>query len=146
MNRSEAIKALADGKRLSHPDFSPKEWVEKRGPFYVFEDGIQLSELHFWIPRSGEMFDKGWFEREGVQLTVGGPTAADLKDERITQLEKELAELKASIPQGQHDAIMEAVRKSNCYADDDGEWVVCTDDLYFQARQLLTQAKGTEND
>ena len=138
MNRSEAITALANGKRLSHPDFSLEEWVEQQGSLYVFEDGVQMSQLRYWMEHSGEAFDDGWFE--------AGAVIPDPKDERIALLEKELAELKASIPQGQHDAIMEAVRKSNCYADDDGEWVVCTDDLYFQARQLLTQAKGTEND
>ena len=59
---------------------------------------------------------------------------------RIKRLETELAELKVSIPQIQHDAIIEAIR-GNDYADHDGERIICQSDLVFQARQLLTTAQ-----
>ena len=66
--------------------------------------------------------------------------AGDIMMARIKELEKELAELKASLPQIKHDAIMEAI-KGNDYRDYDGERIICRSDLVFQARRLLTQAK-----
>jgi len=66
---------------------------------------------------------------------------------QVRKLQAELAELKASIPQIKHDAIIDAVREVNHYPDRYGDWVVCTDDLYYQARQLLTKAvTGDVND
>ena len=61
-------------------------------------------------------------------------------ESELSATKAELAEMKASLPQIKHDAIMEAI-KGNDYRDYDGERIICRSDLVFQARRLLTQAK-----
>ena len=66
---------------------------------------------------------------------------------RIKGLQKELAELKASIPKIKHDAIMEVTERYETRASeilDKYSSVVRVSDLRSYATQL-TQAEGTEN-
>lgn len=63
MNRTEAINALKEGKRLSHKRFTPEEWVEgSNSRFYVFEDGCRCPAAQFWKIRQSPGFDHGWVE------------------------------------------------------------------------------------
>ena len=71
--------------------------------------------------------------------------AGDLMMARIKELEKELAELKTSIPQIKHDAIMGAMQSTDVMQADVGA-VYDMDDLHFYAQSILTQAKGTNSE
>jgi hypothetical protein len=66
--------------------------------------------------------------------------AGDIMMACIKELKTELAELKSSIPQIKHDAIMGAMQSTEVIQADVG--AVCdTDDLHFYAQSILTQAK-----
>ena len=61
MNKTEAITALKQGKRLTHRHFTPEEWVERHpSGKLVFEDGCQCSMTEFWQYRTCENFNKDW--------------------------------------------------------------------------------------
>ena len=64
---------------------------------------------------------------------------------RIAQLEKELAELKASIPQIKHDAIVEAISATFDFDCVDSSEECSVWGLTNCAKDILTQAKGTDN-
>ena len=66
--------------------------------------------------------------------------AGDIMTARIKELQKELAELKASIPKIQYDTIMGAVQSTDVIQTDVGA-VYDMDDLHFYAASILTQAK-----
>ncbi len=63
--------------------------------------------------------------------------AGDIMTARIKELEKELAELKASIPQIKHDAIMGLVD----YAKREDILFLSDSDVTQYAKNILTQAK-----
>lgn len=61
MNRKEAKSALAQGKRLTHPYFSPPEWVKGHSEgMYIFEDGVKCEAEAFWTWRTSQGFNRGW--------------------------------------------------------------------------------------
>jgi hypothetical protein len=60
MTRDEAIKALDEGKTLTHFSFTDKEWVRKSGNLYEFEDECLCEPDEFWKWRTHTSFDKGW--------------------------------------------------------------------------------------
>ena len=64
MNRTEAINALKEGKRLSHKSFTPEEWIEGSSRhFYVYENGCRCTAAEFWRYRHSKGFDHGWVEK-----------------------------------------------------------------------------------
>ncbi len=66
--------------------------------------------------------------------------AGDIMMTRIADLEKELAEMKASIPQIQHDAIMR-VGEYGCSLMTDGSFGKTSKRIIEDAKNILTQAK-----
>ena len=66
--------------------------------------------------------------------------AGDIMTARIKELETELAELKASIPQIQHDAIMR-VGEYGCSLMTDGSFGKTSMRIIEDAKNILTQAK-----
>lgn len=62
MNKLEAAQALREGKRLTHPLFTPEEWVELLNRReYVYEDGVTHKITEFWDLRSGTPeWDENW--------------------------------------------------------------------------------------
>lgn len=70
MTRIEAIKALDNGKTLTHTHFTNSEWVRGIGAgLYEFEDGCKCSAHEFWFSRnecSSPAFSDGWSEFLGA--------------------------------------------------------------------------------
>ena len=62
MNADEAIKAIKDGKRVTHQLFADDEWIEmnKHG-MYIFEDGTTCTPERFWGSRFGVSWNTGWY-------------------------------------------------------------------------------------
>ncbi|AUR89433.1 hypothetical protein NVP1123O_04 [Vibrio phage 1.123.O._10N.286.48.F3] len=61
MNKEQAIKALDEGKTLTHEHFTKSEWVRGIGAgMYEFEDGIKCSAQEFWAYRND--FNDTWRE------------------------------------------------------------------------------------
>jgi len=60
MTRDQAIKAIQEGKRLTHRHFSPEEWVTCDGDYYKFEDGGKCPKDEFWGLRTGLPWEDGW--------------------------------------------------------------------------------------
>lgn len=66
MTRDEAIKALSEGKRLTHTYFSEGEWVEgiNGTKDYRFECGGICPAKMFWAIRFTDGFNDGWTIKE----------------------------------------------------------------------------------
>lgn len=61
MTRSEAIRLMEEGKKLTHRFFTPDEWVTiNENGQYQFEDGIVCSRLIFWVDRNSTAWDSDW--------------------------------------------------------------------------------------
>ena len=60
MNKVDMLKALDDGKKVRHYNFSKDEWMKKTGHNLEFEDGIQCSLLEFWTYRPGKKWNEDW--------------------------------------------------------------------------------------
>lgn len=61
MNISEAVTIMKRERKLTHPYFSPHEWVtiNKEG-LYEMEDGATIDGRIFWNDRSGKGWAKDW--------------------------------------------------------------------------------------
>lgn len=60
MTRPEAIKAMREGKKVTHKYFSPEEWATLDNGEILLEDGVRCSPSEFWKYRRDPMFDDGW--------------------------------------------------------------------------------------
>lgn len=60
MTREEAIKALSEGKTLTHPYFTSGEWVREENGTYIFEDGVTCPKNEFWWIRDGAHWNDHW--------------------------------------------------------------------------------------
>lgn len=61
MTRDEAIKAMREGKKVTHMYFDPNEWVtETSTGRYQFEDGVICSPFEFWRYRIGKEWENDW--------------------------------------------------------------------------------------
>lgn len=60
MTRPEAIKAMREGKKVTHKYFSPEEWATLDNSEILLEDGVRCSPAEFWKYRRDPMFDDGW--------------------------------------------------------------------------------------
>lgn len=61
MTKAEAIAALKAGKKVSHYNFTPDEYVfiNDKGEF-EFEDGVSMPEADFWLYRTLPSFENDW--------------------------------------------------------------------------------------
>jgi len=60
MSRAEAIKAMREGKKVTHKYFSPDEWATQENGEIVLEDGVRCAPAEFWRYRMSEIFNDGW--------------------------------------------------------------------------------------
>jgi hypothetical protein len=60
MTKEEAIKAMREGKKVTHTYFGSKEWMTMQGNIVVFEDGVTMWESEFWELRQGIGFENGY--------------------------------------------------------------------------------------
>lgn len=60
LNKSQALEALAQGKKVQHVSFSPEEHVSVGGIGYIFEDGCQCYQSEFWRYRVESTWNNGW--------------------------------------------------------------------------------------
>jgi hypothetical protein len=61
MNKLEMMQAVKDGAKVTHPYFSPDEWMAKgSGGGVVFEDGVKCSWGKYWLYRQGIGMESNW--------------------------------------------------------------------------------------
>ena len=60
MTRAEAIKAMREGKKVTHEHFSSEEWATQENGQIVLEDGVRCDPDEFWKYRMSEIFNDGW--------------------------------------------------------------------------------------
>lgn len=62
MNKLEAIKAIKEGKKVTHRLFDMEEFVMKGQDegTVTFEDGVSQSEIDFWSIRRDRCWDNDW--------------------------------------------------------------------------------------
>jgi len=60
MTKQEAIKAMSEGKKVTHRHFSSNEWVTIDGNQILLEDGVKCSTYEFWKWRTDPSWDSDW--------------------------------------------------------------------------------------
>jgi hypothetical protein len=60
MTRIEAIKAMREGKKVTHEYFTPEEWATQEHGLILLEDGVRCSPAEFWKWRQAKEFNEGW--------------------------------------------------------------------------------------
>ena len=60
MTRYEAIKAMREGKKVTHEYFTPEEWATQEHGLILLEDGVRCSPAEFWKWRQTKEFNEGW--------------------------------------------------------------------------------------
>jgi len=60
VTKSEAIKSMEDGHKVSHHYFSDNEWMTMENGYVVTEDGYRHDPELFWHFRKGESWKDGY--------------------------------------------------------------------------------------
>lgn len=60
MNKKAAIRAMQNGKRVTHEYFCKEEWITIEGGRVVMEDGCSCTLEEFWVGRSHIGWLQGW--------------------------------------------------------------------------------------
>ncbi len=60
MTKEEIIKALAEGKTVTHSYFTETEWMKEENGVYLFEDGVRCPKHLFWADRTHKGWSDGW--------------------------------------------------------------------------------------
>jgi len=60
MTRPEAIKAMREGKKVTHKYFTREEWATQDHGLILLEDGVVCSPAEFWRDRANELFATDW--------------------------------------------------------------------------------------
>ena len=65
MNKQEAIQAMQQGKRVTHRDFDPNEWMTMKDGMMILEDDVifpapRLLPEEFWKWRTDPRWDDGY--------------------------------------------------------------------------------------
>jgi len=72
MNKAEAIKAMHEGKKLTHKLFSPEEYITGDSGMFKFEDGCFCEPDEFWAYRTEVIWLLDWKLFEPQQGMHGG--------------------------------------------------------------------------
>jgi hypothetical protein len=61
MTKSEAIKAMKSGKKVTHNYFGSKEWITMKGnETIITEEGYSFPSHKFWKDRGSKEWETGW--------------------------------------------------------------------------------------
>lgn len=60
MTKQEAIKAMSEGKKVTHENFSSNEWMTIDRNQILLEDGVKCSPYEFWRWRTSESWNDGY--------------------------------------------------------------------------------------
>jgi hypothetical protein len=60
MTKYEAIAAMRNGEKVTHPNFTDSEWIKLTGFRYEFEDGVVCPRGEFWALRGSNSWQEGW--------------------------------------------------------------------------------------
>ena len=60
MNKSEAVQAMKEGKKLTHRWFSNEEWITDKDGAFEFEDGCRCGYEEFFEDRDSGSWQTGW--------------------------------------------------------------------------------------
>lgn len=61
MTRTEVLKALQEGKKVTHKIFVASAWIKRKSArHYVDEKGNVISVRNFWQWRTGPKWNKDW--------------------------------------------------------------------------------------
>lgn len=73
MTKQQAIAAMREGKKVTHPFFYPDKWITMRGYMIVTEEGFETPEHEFWKYRTDPAFDTDWhifYEQEPEHIDL----------------------------------------------------------------------------
>jgi hypothetical protein len=60
MTKTEAIKAMKEGKKVTHTLFMSDEWMTIKNNVFVFEDGTTCQMEMFWKDRVDTVWQYGY--------------------------------------------------------------------------------------
>lgn len=80
LTKEEAIKALIEGKKLSHRYFDSWEWIRQEGFTMIMEDGASIDTDTFWKDRDSTGFLDGWYIKEEPQDTNTKKLSVSVED------------------------------------------------------------------
>lgn len=62
MNKQEAISVMGLGIKVTHPHFTPDEYITMRDGYIIDEKQYQLNFNDFWKYRTHESWEQDWIE------------------------------------------------------------------------------------
>lgn len=67
MSKDEAIQAMREGKKVTHPTFTDEEYIQLKGNVIITEEGYEIFLSQFFAIRNSVAFNTGWkiFEANG---------------------------------------------------------------------------------
>lgn len=60
MKKYKAIELMRQGKKITHRNFTPDEWMVIENGQILFEDGFRCSQAEFWKWRTDESWNDGY--------------------------------------------------------------------------------------
>lgn len=60
MDKTAAIKAMKEGKKITHRYFTPDEWMTMQKGMIVLEDGVVCAPNEFWNWRTAPTWNDGY--------------------------------------------------------------------------------------
>lgn len=60
MNKEEAIRAMQEGKKVTHTLFFPNEWMTMKDGLIHLEDGVICRPDYYWFSRRGAIWNDGY--------------------------------------------------------------------------------------
>ena len=60
MTKEEAIKAMSEGKKVTHWCFSINEWMTMKDGMIALEDGVVCPPKEFWQWRTDTVWNDGY--------------------------------------------------------------------------------------
>ena len=60
MTKEDAIKAMEQGKKVTHRYFTSDEWMTMEDGKIVLEDGVKCDPSFFWFDRKSKDWNDGY--------------------------------------------------------------------------------------